>query len=252
MRISIVIPSYNQGKWVESTIKSIIYQDYIDKEILIIDGGSTDESVEIFKKYEQYITYWVSEKDNGQAEAINKGMKIAKGDILYYINSDDILCENALSKVANFFNKHKEYDIIAGHSIIIDQDGRQLGKLFSITDNFIEMLIMGSSLTQPSVFFTRKCYELTGPFDESLFFSLDYEYWIRCLHKGFKLKIIDEFLSGVRIHKDTKSSKYKEIKNKEDLLIKSKYPDIISKYEYRRFYWRLKRGLLRRVKKIFI
>jgi glycosyltransferase involved in cell wall biosynthesis len=248
MKFSIVIPSYNQGKFIEDTIISVIQQDYLEKELIVIDGGSKDNTIDIIKKYEKYISYWVSEPDNGQANAINKGFEKSSGDILYYINSDDVLSEGALSNVAKVFSKYKKYDLVAGHSFLFNDSVRHpIGKIFSCSNNYIEMLIMGSSLTQPSVFFTRRAYENAGPFDESFFFSMDYEYWIRLLYKGFKLKIINKFLSYVRIHNDSKSSNYRDIKEKEDEIVRNKYYEIIKTNRYKYVYWRIKRGVMRRL-----
>ena len=126
-KISIITPSFNQADYLEETILSIINQNYPNLEYIIIDGGSTDNSVEIIKKHEKNIDYWVSEKDNGQSHAINKGFAKATGEILNWINSDDILAENALIKIAEAYLKRKNDNIvILGNGFEIDENGKVL------------------------------------------------------------------------------------------------------------------------------
>jgi len=119
-KISIITPSYNQGQFLEETIISVLNQDYPNLEYIIIDGGSTDKSVEIIKKYEKYLTYWVSEKDRGQTHAINKGFIKSSGSILNWLNSDDLLVPGAINSVSKAFSKHSEADFCFGDFSIID------------------------------------------------------------------------------------------------------------------------------------
>src|SRR5450759_2806690 len=120
MKISVITPSYNQGQFLEETILSVINQNYPNLEYFIIDGGSTDNSIEIIKKYEKHLTYWVSEKDNGQAHAINKGFKKATGDIVCWINSDDLLIQGAINTISNYFSRNPDVQFINGYTLRID------------------------------------------------------------------------------------------------------------------------------------
>ncbi len=125
-RISIITPSYNQGEFIERTIKSVLNQGYENIEYIIIDGGSSDSTVGLLKKYDEHIAYWVSEPDNGQTEAINKGLMHATGDVLAYLNSDDVLFPGALHFIDACFKKHKDADLIYGDCVIFDQNDRFL------------------------------------------------------------------------------------------------------------------------------
>lgn len=124
-RISIVTPSYNHGLYIEETIRSILLQNYPNLEFIIIDGGSTDNTVEIIKKYEQWLTYWVSEKDRGQTHAINKGLLKCTGEIFNWINSDDLLAKNSLYKLAKVFLENNKPDVICGYTNIFHPMGKQ-------------------------------------------------------------------------------------------------------------------------------
>ena len=120
-RISIVTPSFNQGRFLERTILSVLNQNYPNLEYIVMDGGSTDESVEIIKKYENYLAYWISEKDNGQSDAIKKGFQKSTGEILAWLNSDDIYLSGALRGVAGFFRDGKGTEVVYGNRYIIDE-----------------------------------------------------------------------------------------------------------------------------------
>src|ERR1035437_4288596 len=125
-KISVITPSFNQGKYLESTIKSVLEQDYPNLEYIVIDGGSEDNSVEIIKKYEKHLAYWESVKDKGQSHAINKGFAIATGEILAWLNSDDTYEQNAIYNIAEWFRKYPELDFIYGDVNIIDEKGAVL------------------------------------------------------------------------------------------------------------------------------
>ena len=128
-KISIVTPSYNQSQFLERTILSVLNQNYPNLEYLIIDGGSTDGSVEIIRKYEKYLAYWVSEKDNGQADAINRGFQKSTGKILAWLNSDDIYLPGTLLKVSETFNKNPEVDLIFSNIFFIDEYDNRINEL---------------------------------------------------------------------------------------------------------------------------
>lgn len=135
-KISIVTPSYNQAEFLERTILSVLNQNYPNLEYIIIDGGSTDGSVEIIKKFEKYLAYWVSEKDNGQTNAINKGFKISSGEILAWLNADDTYLRHTISRVVNYFQKYPQIDLIYGNAHLINKNGQLIGDLKTTDYNF--------------------------------------------------------------------------------------------------------------------
>lgn len=232
---SIVMPSYNQGTFIREAIESIIFQSgefYID--LIIKDGGSRDNAVVIIKEIEdelkkrstnikEYdglsyfsdktlqfirckgISYrWDSEKDNGFADAINKGLGITKGDIISYLNTDDYLLENALAIVSEVFYQNPGADIVYGGGLEVDADGRTINN-YDTRDVTKHKLADKNALPQPSVFIKKSAIKKAGEFNEKIKNSIDYEYWLRLERLGFRFKMIKELLSATRIHKDTKT-----------------------------------------------
>ena len=206
-KISIITPSYNQGQFLEETILSVLNQNYPNLEYIIIDGGSTDNSVEIIKKYEKYLAYWVSEKDNGQTHAINKGLKRATGDILAYLNSDDIYLPGILVKIAEFFENNPKIDIVYGDCHIINERGELVKKKKEIAFDYLMgcMIGFGIIIIQPSTFFKKGAVGDVGYFNENLHFVMDANYWFRCTQKGLRFKHISQFISGFRWHLNSKT-----------------------------------------------
>jgi glycosyltransferase involved in cell wall biosynthesis len=174
-KISIVTPSYNQGKYLEETILSVIKQNYPNLEYIIIDGGSTDNSVEIIKKYEKYLTYWVSEKDNGQSDAINKGLKRCTGEIFNWLNSDDYLEPNALFKIAEAYKKNPQKKVFC-FGMYHFVDGEK--KLFEKQNNPENELqcYCNPIMQQPSMYYSMDAIKLLGPINLYLHYSMDYEW----------------------------------------------------------------------------
>src|SRR5688572_17237201 len=161
-KISIVTPSFNQGQYIEETILSIVNQNYPNLEYIIIDGGSTDNTVEIIKKYEKHLAYWVSEKDKGQSEAINKGFRKATGDIVCWINSDDFFMPGSLLKVGERFAKDNSLDLLNGHCLLIDEHSNILSNHFILKQKkwYAERGIY--YVSQPSMFWKRKILDEVG------------------------------------------------------------------------------------------
>ena len=206
-KISIITPSYNQGNFLEETIRSILLQGYPNLEYIIIDGGSTDDSVEIIKKYEPWLTYWVSEKDLGQSHAINKGLKIVTGEIINWINSDDYLEEDSLFLIAS--EKIKNPDIHAFQfSLFNEIDG--VKRLFNNWNNVNDEVQCFSDpiITQPSTFYTSLAVSKMGPLNTQLHYVFDYEWWLKFLFLlGIhKVKVLSTPVATYRIHERTKSS----------------------------------------------
>ena len=208
-KISIVTPSYNQGCFIEQTIQSVLNQKYANLEYIVIDGGSTDNTIEIIKKYEEHLTYWVSEKDNGQANAINKGLKFCTGKFFNWLNSDDYLEPGALEKIAIAF-ADEQVQIIAGKV-----------RTFSITDeqiianqHFSAKGLMcwdpGVKFVQPGVWMRRELIAQCGGIDEQFHFAFDWDLYIRYLYCFPNVKELDELLVHFRLHENSKTQLLRE------------------------------------------
>ncbi len=200
-KISIITPSYNQGHYIEETILSIIGQGYANLEYIIIDGGSTDSTLEVIKKYEDRIDYWVSEKDKGQSDAINKGLKIATGDIVAWLNSDDIYTPGALQAVADAFMANANAGIAYGDVESFFPDGRKevWTNKFDPADFFGRV-----SIHQPGVFWKRDLHNTFGYIDESFYYLMDYDFWARIFFNAPSVRI-DKTLALFRVHDSAKT-----------------------------------------------
>jgi len=209
-KISIVTPSYNQGKFLERTILSVLNQNYPNLEYIIIDGGSTDGSVEIIKKYEKYLTYWVSEKDKGQTNAINKGFQISSGEILAWLNSDDTYLRHTIFRVVNYFQKYPQIDLIYGNAYLINKDDQLIGNLKTIDYDFDIHLFGSSIIPQPTAFWRRKAFYEINKLDERVKMAMDGDLWFRLFLHGCSFCFIDAFLANVRIHEGTISNRFKK------------------------------------------
>jgi glycosyltransferase involved in cell wall biosynthesis len=177
-KISIVTPSFNQGQFIEETIRSVLLQGYPNLEYIIIDGGSTDGSVEIIKKYEPWLAYWVSEKDNGQSEAINKGFKKAHGEIIAWLNSDDLLMPRAIQTAAQYFLNNPQVDLLYGSARILGDGERELGTWRSRDFDF-RALLYEDFICQPASFFRSRAFTMVGGLRTDLHYAFDYDLWLR-------------------------------------------------------------------------
>ena len=182
LRISIITPSFNQGHFIRATIDSVLQQDYQNIEHIIVDGGSTDETLDILRSYDDPRMTWMSEPDRGQSDAINKGMRLAKGEILAYLNSDDLYLPGALSFVTGYFQMHPNIGAIYGNCATIDNIGQtNAPDLQSPPLNLTEALKNRLPIAQQSVFWRREVMERIGLFDETLHYRMDRDYWLRMM-----------------------------------------------------------------------
>jgi glycosyltransferase involved in cell wall biosynthesis len=211
-RISVITPSFNQAGFIKQAILSVIDQGYPNLEYIIIDGGSTDGSVEVIRKFANRIAYWVSEKDRGQAHAINKGVQRATGDIIAYLNSDDYYLDGALARVADCFSHHPDVDLWHGRCRVVDQDGMKVGERTGSITRYDEILDLWDvwwnkrNFVQPEVFWSKRIGDKIGPFREDLFWVMDYEYWLRLLGAGGRVGFIDAELAAFRLQPNQKST----------------------------------------------
>jgi glycosyltransferase involved in cell wall biosynthesis len=203
MKVSIITPSFNQEKFIERTIKSILNQKYYNLESIIIDGCSNDNTVDILKKYDESIT-WLSEKDNGQSHAINKGLLRSSGDIVAWLNSDDIYYENTINLVVNYFKMHPDIDVVYGCAHHIDVNDNPFENYPTKPWN-LTSLKSNCFICQPSTFLRRSVIDKYGLLNENLNYCMDYEYWLRLGNKGVKFGYITEFLSGSRLYLENKT-----------------------------------------------
>jgi glycosyltransferase involved in cell wall biosynthesis len=206
-RISIVTPSLNQGAYIEENIKSVLNQEYPNFEHIIIDGGSTDGTIDILGKYDHVI--WVSEKDSGQSEAINKGFKRANGDILAWLNSDDCYEPNAFKTIAKELNKDEGKYFVFGDCNVIDGKGEIIGFIkgkYKEQRSLIEYW-KDAYIPQPSVFFYRDLLDEIGFLNESLHYALDWDFWLRISEK-YSLFYVNKPLSNFRSHEKQKTGGY--------------------------------------------
>lgn len=202
--VSIITPSFNQGKYIEETLLSIQNQTYKNIEHIIVDAGSTDQTIAILKKNSSYIS-WISEPDKGQSDAINKGIRRSHGEILAYLNSDDLYLPYTVSTVVNFFISHPDVDLIYGDIIHVDELSCVTEIIQTGMINPEDFLTCQVYLPQPSVFFRRTVIDKVGCFDESLHLTMDMEYWARAL-LAVRVMYISKPLAKARFHRETKSS----------------------------------------------
>ncbi len=203
-KITVVTPSYNQGRFLEETILSVIGQGYPNLEFIIMDGGSTDESVDVIKKYESHLAYWVSEKDEGQANAINKGFSRATGDILAWLNSDDMYLPGTLAYISSMLDTRAS-ELLFGNCFHFEQDKPRSEGSDVRRWHAERSLLLADYVIQPSTFWTQHTWNKVGTLDESLTFGFDWDWFIRASQSGVVFKPDDRYLSLYRIHEAHKS-----------------------------------------------
>lgn len=228
MKISIITTNFNTKKYLEETIRSVLNQEGdFELEYIIIDGGSTDGSLEIIKKYKDKLKY-ISEKDTGQSNGINKGLKMATGDIVAFLNSDDLYLQGTLDKVAKYFRENPDCMWLTGYCRIIDDNGiihkQFITKYKNIClRNFnLTNLLIEDPISQPATFWRRKLHDEVGFIDENLHFSMDQDLWAR-FAKRYKLHILPEYLAKFRFSSNTKTGANVEKTLQESKLVAKRY-----------------------------
>jgi glycosyltransferase involved in cell wall biosynthesis len=205
-KISVVVPSFNQGEFIERTILSIIGQNYPNLELIVIDGGSSDDTVEVLKKYNKYIAHWVSEEDRGQSDAVNKGLKMTTGSIIGWLNSDDIYLNDNLFTINKYFKSNKKTDIVFANYYFIDNNDFILSRRKEIKFNRnVCIWTKGCYHANCSGFFRESVFEKIGYIDPDLHYSMDFEFYLRAYNKGQKISHYNEIWSGYRLHDASKS-----------------------------------------------
>ena len=212
-KISVITPSFNQADFLEETIRSVLFQGYPNLEYLVIDGGSTDYSVQVIRKYEPFLDYWVSEKDSGHPEAVNKGMARSTGEILGWLNSDDLLLPRALERTA-LARMNLEVKITCGFREMMDSDGRITWHWVHPRPNN-EDLKRICYLAQETVFWNREVWEKAGPLGEEWRYLLDYDLWNKFMAAGYTFHLLPYFLGAFRVHPASKGSTMEAVRQAE-------------------------------------
>jgi len=202
--VSIVTPSFNQAEFLEETILSVLNQDYPNLEYFIIDGGSTDGSIEIIKKYHDHITQWVSEKDKGQTDALNKGFSMAKGEFFAWINSDDVYMPGAISQAVTVLQNRPNVVMVYGDADYIDSHGNVIGHFPARQTNLRKLQRGYVHIPQQASFFRSSTWQKVAPLDDSLFFAMDYDLWLRLAKHG-DLLYVPNVWAQFRLHEDAKT-----------------------------------------------
>jgi glycosyltransferase involved in cell wall biosynthesis len=201
-RISVVTPSYNQGQYLEETIKSVLEQDYAELEYIIIDGASTDSAVDVIKRYEQQLAYWTSEPDGGQSDAINKGLRRATGEIVTWLGSDDLFMPGALHAIARHFSE-SDAALIHGRTVLFGEGFKEQVK--GADDHELEFrYLAGMPFPQPSSFFLRRVLLEQGYLDETLHYGMDYDLLAR-VALNYRIEKVPDVFSKYRLHEESKS-----------------------------------------------
>jgi glycosyltransferase involved in cell wall biosynthesis len=239
MLVSIITPCFNQADFLEASILSVLNQDHPNIEYIIVDGGSTDGSVEIIQRYSDRLSWWVSEKDLGHADALNKGFSHAKGEILAWLNSDDTYYPGAISDAVASLLAHPEAGMVYGDADLVDKNGKVIGRFASRQTDYHKLLRGSVHIPQATTFFRAGLWKQVGPLSLDLFFAFDYDLWVR-LSKVSELLYVPHKWATFRLHGEGKS-----IINDDRC-----YPDMLEVYARERgsgLSWLYLRAIIRRL-----
>ena len=242
-KISIIMPSYNQEEFIERSILSVLNQNYPNLEFIIMDGGSTDNSVQIIKKYEKHIDFWISEKDNGQSDALNKGIAKATGDLLGWMNSDDTYLPNALLTVGELYKKEKN-EVIFGNTIAINEQDELIDVTYSFPFSYNHMVSEGFVAVTQSIFWTRNLHSKIPGFDVDLFTNMDLDFYLQ-LGEAYDIKkwtYVNEFFGAFRRQRNQKTSeRFREVMLKDLLYVEKKHNIKYLEKNLKKYIYKLKR-----------
>jgi glycosyltransferase involved in cell wall biosynthesis len=202
--VSIVTPSYNQSNYLEQTLRSVLDQEYPHIEYNVIDGGSTDRSIEIIKRYANQLAYWVSEPDEGQTDAINKGFNYAHGDIFAWLNSDDLYRQGAVAEAVAYFSDHPEVGMVYSDADYIDDSGKVIGHFPAAQTDYRRLRRGYVHIPQQTTFFRARLWHIAGPLDPTFYFAMDYDLWVRIAALA-PIRHTTSTWAAFRLHRDTKS-----------------------------------------------
>jgi glycosyltransferase involved in cell wall biosynthesis len=243
-KITVITPNLNHGHFLEKTILSVLNQNYPNLEYIITDGGSTDGSLEIIKKYEDKLAWWVSKKDGGQTHAINEGLRRATGTWVGWQNSGDIYLKNTLNDLSLEIKKNHDAGLITGDVNLIDDQGRIIRDIRYVKATYKSILAEGMIVTNQSAFWLRDIHNKIGFLDERYQYSFDLEWFIRLL-KHTKAKHINKIWGALRIHQDSKSSLFDErFKQEKELIFRGIELSYLEKilFKFRRFFLMIQAG----------
>jgi glycosyltransferase involved in cell wall biosynthesis len=250
--ISVITPSYNQVRFLRDNLVSVLNQCYTEYEHIIIDGGSTDGTVDILKSYDKRISYWVSEPDRGQSDALNKGLAAASGEVIGWQNSDDFYLPGAFHFVGETFRENPEIDVIYGDYLYVNEGNRIVGsKKYTPCFDIREYLYVGANISNQSVFFRREALEKVGGFDVDLHLAMDFDLFLK-LSAFARFKHVRTYLGAYRVHGEQKGQTHREEDREEYRLIRERAGVIVrddipwkKQYPVRKFYCRTRRNLFK-------
>lgn len=243
-RITIVTPSFNQASYLEQTICSVLDQGYPNLEYGIVDGGSTDGSIQIIERYRKRLDFVIIESDEGQTEAINKGLRRAEGEVVGWLCSDDTLLPGALGTIGQYFANHRDDVWLAGACRVVDPDGRVMSVAHPCGEFTLSGVLLRSDdrpvvFPQPSMFWRKFLHDQLGLLDESLHYCMDFEFWLRLIRAGHRPALLDAELATYRLHDTSKSCATPEGFLQEHIIIEGRYSRTLSLSERLATYRRL-------------
>ncbi len=205
MLVTVVTPSFNHARFIEATIRSVLEQDYPAIEYIIVDGGSTDGTREVIERYAPRLAWWVSEPDRGQTDAINKGFARARGDVLAWLNSDDIFYPGAVSAAVAALNAHPEAAMVYGDADYINEAGRVIGRFPAAQTDYARLRRGYVHIPQQAAFWRASLWRQVGPLDPSFYFAMDYDLWVRLAALAPLIYVPGRPWAGFRLHADAKT-----------------------------------------------